>query len=722
MYNGGIKMKKIIGLIIGLIVLTSMLSGCEEGINLPDGTFIERTSLDGGEIETTQELKKFDNVNELRQFLQLNSVSETPQYDMGLGGVRTMEVAEGAVEIMMDSAAPAAGKSADDYSETNIQVKGVDEADFVKNDGRYIYIIADNKLVIVDAYDAENAEIVSETKIADKSTDYYDWEQAKQIFINEDKLVVFVEARDKTYYFERYDIVPRQSYKQKTYIYTYDISDRKDPELVEEYSITGRYFQSRMIGDIIYVVTQEGVQDGVYINEPMVARDATVIEPEIYYFDNPEQNYQFNTITSIDISNEEVVDSKTFMLGYSNTLMVSEDNIYIAYQKQKYWRFWSRERYEEERFYDIILPLLEGEIESDVEAVLDKSLSEEEKWKEISVVLSDFYERLEDDDDLQDEYEDMFDEIRDKLEEYDMKKVLEERKTVIHKIGINDGKLDYAAKGEVYGSLLNQFSLDEHKGNLRLATTVSVWNNRGRIQYNNVYVLDDDMDKIGEIGGIAEDERIYSTRFIGDRLYMVTFKQIDPFFVIDLSDPTNPEILGELKIPGWSSYLHPYDENHIIGVGKEDGVKVALFDVTDVKNPKEIDKYEIGGKYSDSAALHEHKAFLFSKEKNLLVLPVTEVERKQVSPYSYSNTVWNGAYVFHVDEDGFDKLGKVEHSSSKSDYYYWRREASVMRSLYMDDNLYTISDQFIKMNDLSDLEELNSIKLPYNTESRYYYG
>jgi len=240
------------------------------------------------------------------------------------------------------------------------------------------------------------------------------------------------------------------------------------------------------------------------------------------------------------------------------------------------------------------------------------------------------------------------------------------------------------------------------------------------------------MNTVGMVEGIAPDERIYSTRFVGSKLYMVTFRQVDPFFVIDLSSPQNPKVAGKLKLPGYSDYLHPYDDTHIIGIGKEtkeneygnvvtQGLKIALFDVSNMENPKLIDKMEIGDQGSDSAALHDPHAFLFSKEKNLLVLPVTEVtQRSKIDLYRWSNSVWNGAYVIHVDAKGFSTLGKVRHSSTKTDYFDWWNEATVLRSIYLDDNLYTISNKYIKINDLgNDLEDLNTVDLP-NT-GRWYW-
>src|SRR3989338_2964753 len=151
---------------------------------------------------------------------------------------------------------------------------------------------------------------------------------------------------------------------------------------------------------------------------------------------------------------------------------------------------------------------------------------------------------------------------------------------------------------------------------------------------------------------------------MGERAYLVTFVNIDPLFVIDLSNPANPAVLGELKIPGYSDYLHPYDDTHLIGIGKDaapsdrddfayyQGLKLSLFDVSDVSSPKEIDSFSIGDRGSESFALHDHHAFLFSREKNLLVIPVTEAKVDpsdyvgEIPQSAYGKTVFQGAYVF----------------------------------------------------------------------------
>ncbi len=749
-----------ISLIVGALVILSMLSACQTNNPNPNPTpeYTSGTSLLESDVATTQELKKFQNIDDLKKFLIERSLSsQTGNSEINSFGAGTVRGTVAFDTMMVKSgeslSAPVAAQSgANDFSQTNVQVKGVDEGDFVKNDGTYIYMIADNKLIIVDAYDAKNAKIISTTQISsENNVEVYNSPRGVELFVNGNKLVLFVEANEKAFYFEKYDIKPLPTYKQKTYVQIYDITDKENPMLTEQFSISGSYYQSRMIGDIIYAVTTEGVYGGTYINEPIIMDTpmiadsngklvqegvTKIINPEIYYFDNPDDNYQFNTISSINLKDDSLVDSKTYMLGYTNTLMVSENNIYIAYQKQNYWRpFWRwgpTSNYDKDRFYQVVLPLLSADLKTDIDAIIAKDLTEDEKWKQISDRLSKFYEGAKDEQDFENKYQESFDKIQKALDEYDKNKAMENAKTIIHKIGIDNGKIEYKTKGEVYGTLLNQFSLDEYNGYLRLATNLNVWVGDSIIN-NNVYILDSDMNTVGTLKNLAEGERIYSTRFLGDKLYMVTFKQVDPLFVIELSDPQNPKVLGYLKIPGYSDYLHPYDATHIIGIGKEtsenqyggvvtQGLKIAFFDVTDFTNPMLVDKVIIGDKGSDSPALHDHKAFLFSDTKKIMVLPVTEVTQiDKIDQYRYNMKIWNGAYVFNVSETGFTRLGKVQHSSSTSQWFNWWTEASVLRSLYMDDNLYTISNKYIKINDLSNnLEELNTVKLPYDEQMPYY--
>jgi hypothetical protein len=327
-------------------------------------------------------------------------------------------------------------------------------------------------------------------------------------------------------------------------------------------------------------------------------------------------------------------------------------------------------------------------------------------------------------------------EMKNAEEESLRKKEIDQTTTAIHKIAISNGAITYSSRGEVPGILRNQFSMDEYNNNLRVATTSNVYTTRGSYEYNNVFVLDAGMKTIGSLTHIAEQETIYSTRFIGDRLYMVTFKRIDPFFVIDLSTPAAPKILGKLKIPGYSDYLHPYDANHIIGIGKETGttewggvstrgIKLALFDVSDVGNPKQLDKVEIGDPGSDSAALSDHKAFLFDRAKNLLVIPARVVVNEPVTTDKYGGiqqNIWYGAYVFGITpETGFTLRGTVEHGTGGDRYYWYGSSANeVRRALYIGDVLYTLSSKKILANSLANINTtVTTISLPDGEDVLY---
>jgi len=299
--------------------------------------------------------------------------------------------------------------------------------------------------------------------------------------------------------------------------------------------------------------------------------------------------------------------------------------------------------------------------------------------------------------------------------------------TNIHKISIKDGDIKYVANGLVPGYVLNQFSMDEYNGFFRIATSNG--------QSNNVYVLGEDLDVVGKLEGLAPGENLHSARFMGNRCYLVTFKKVDPLFVIDLENPESPQVLGKLKIPGYSDYLHPYDETHLIGVGKEtveaengdfawyQGIKIALFDVSNVSQPKELYKIVIGDRGTDSPVLQDHKAFLFSRSRDLLVLPIllADIDEAKypngVPPNTYGDFVWQGAYVFNLTLDkGFVLRGRVTHLDNTADLmksgFYFYSPYSVKRALYIDDVLYTISDKRVKINSLTDLNEIGVVELP----------
>lgn len=712
------------------LICIAIFSGC-----IQQGTKTTGNEKTAGNVtvtslpESTQELKKFSSSYELREYLKANA-GTAGAYDIVWNG-RNVGIADSGITVpsaimpkaVTENVQAPSGEAAADYSKTNIQVEGVDEADFVKNDGKYIYVLAENKLEIIDAFPAIDAKIISSTLIEGRPRD---------IFINGDRVIVFTEDTDTVYGIPEYDYMPRPRDTMKTVALVYDVTDRKNPEEVANYSINGNYFQSRMIGDYVYFIAKDMIYYyNDFVNMPVIRKGPVrIMSPDVYYFDNPEQNYVFHTIASINIKNPDIVSAKTFMMGYSDNLYVSGNNIYLTYRKNMPIRYY--EAQQEDRFYKVVVPLLPGDAQDKINEIKNSNLEQHEKWDKISSILEDTFNRM-----TEKEKQKYQEDVRKAIEDYEMKLAQEREKTVIQKIGIDKGNIEYKTKGEVPGSLLNQFSMDESGDYFRVATTTQFWTSNNNIQYNNVYVLDNDLKIAGKLEEIAQDERIYSTRFIGNRLYMVTFKRMDPLFVIDLSNPNDPKVLGQLKIPGFSDYLHPYDENHIIGVGKETaenewggvsikGVKVSLFDVSDVNKPKQIDTYEIGNPGTDSEALRDHKAFLFDKKKNLLVIPVREVMGKEQydSRYGYyRQKVWQGAYVFGINESGFTLKGKISHFDDfEEQYYYWGSPGAVRRSLFMDDVLYTISARKVVMNELKDISEINSIDLPFEKNLYNEYG
>jgi uncharacterized secreted protein with C-terminal beta-propeller domain len=412
------------------------------------------------------------------------------------------------------------------------------------------------------------------------------------------------------------------------------------------------------------------------------------------------------------------VQKSVYMMGYSENLFVSQNNIYVTHTKTLPYTYYTERLVEQ-----VIVPLLPADIAIGVRNELKADKPSYERMQSIQEILAEYFNKLSDSERA--EFEKA---VQQRMEQYYEELARETQKTVVHKIAVSNGNFEYKSRGEVPGTVLNQFSMDEYNDNFRIATTVTS-DFRSGATLNNVYVLDPSMSIIGKLENLARTERIYSARFIGDRLYLVTFRQIDPLFVIDLSNPTNPKVLGELKIPGVSQYLHPYDENHIIGVGKDaigideggrefalfQGVKMSLFDVSDVASPKEVSTVNFGNRGTESEVLYDHKAFLFSKERNLIVLPVTLYVTTPTPPTpdlssAYGEYDSSSAFVIELTlENGFVIKGSVVHheKDDKEPYYYYG--PPVRRSMYIDNVLYTLSDGLLKMNDLDTLKEINEV-------------
>lgn len=544
-----------------------------------------------------------------------------------------------------------------DFSKTNVQVEGVDEADIVKTDGEYIYYVKSNKIEIIKVNDTKKMELKSEIKYEDEK--FYPLE----VYISNNKLVVIgreTNYNNKLYttdvdYFNGY-----YGYRQSTTFTVarvYDIENKAKPKQIREVKIEGNYISSRMIDDNVYLVANK------YINSYLISkREIDDLEEEdfkpcymdtniskelkcidytdIYYFPDSEDTSYLN-IAGFSINNDEDLNIESY-LGAGNEVYSSQDNLYVAMVK---WE------YKDSRIYG-------------------------------------YYNN------------------------YDIN-------TYIYKFKLDGSKVSYLAAGSVPGEILNQFSMDEKDGYFRIATTDSEnWNSSS--DKNNLYVLDGDLNVVGKIENLAKGERIYSVRFMGDKAYVVTFVETDPLFVIDLKDPTNPIVLGELKIPGYSSYLHPYDENHIIGFGEKtkvneyggvvtDGMKMALFDVTDPTNPKEMYSVDIGDRWTYSEILDNHKALLFSKEKNIIAFPV--YIREETSDYR-TLYKFQGAIIYGLDlENGFNLRGMITHKEDPEGYYTYDYDKNVERIIYIKDNFYTLSQGLVKETNMETMQEKSSLEL-----------
>jgi uncharacterized secreted protein with C-terminal beta-propeller domain len=644
-----------------------------------------------------------------------------------------------AVGVAVPSAAPMApttsagsGSSGPDHSTTNNQIATVDEADIIKTDGNYIYTVTESTLFIVKAYPGEDAKVVS--KIMLKSG-------AQGLFISGNKLVVIGNFYDSDY-FRTLDFIPTNG---MSFVNIYDTSKKEKPELVKEYKFEGNYQQARMYNDNIYVVMQSNPTYRPDYPTPIIvdgAKMSSVGVENIRYFPVPYQSTVYNTIHSINVKSNELVDSKSVLTEWTQTIYMSEKNLYIASNLNI--NEWSIRE-------DVTMELLAEKISSNEKSRIEKIkntddsvLSQQEKRAKILQVYSEFAQYRLNESERTALNDDVEKETKARLEKYDALTY-----TVINRIEINDGKITVAANGKVPGTLSNQFSMDENNNALRVATTLR--ENRWWIQplaaetapsgtadspntkmaimpprptwqsdtQNNIYILDMDMNIVGKLEGIAKGEQIYSTRFMGDRLYMVTFRQVDPFFVFDLSNPRKIKELGQLKIPGFSRYLHPYDDNTIIGIGqdatdsgRQKGLKISLFDVSDVANPKETAKFVASGDYSSSTAEYEHKAFLFSREKELLVIPAYSYSYNNLGGTNYQS--YNGAMVFKITPSEITLRGIVDHNNKQQQW-----SAQVERSLWIDDMLYTKSPYLLRINALSDLSSVKNITLETSSNGPY---
>lgn len=550
-----------------------------------------------------------------------------------------------------------------DFTGTNNQISGVDEADIVKTDGFYIYQLTNNRLRIIRAFPLEDAGLVME-KTFEENAYYY------QMFLH-DNYLVLLGNRWEAYQPEepqgdqkpdtdegepktaapidgRSMIWWGKSYQR---IVVYDISDRTSIKKVKSLEVEGYGLTARKIDNKIVLVTNKGGYWGMYrgfaednstsdVNLGDVLPSYSVDDEKAKLIDATSvrvigipDSTDMTTITTLTLADGFKTEMEVIMVGAA-TVMSTREHLYIAHQK------WPQ--------YNELTGVYDG-----------------------TVI------------------------------------------TEIYKLNIENG-VKLLSSGKVDGYLINQFAMDEHDGKLRVATTTQKYKQNQQWETeNHVFVLDSNMKEVGHLGKIATGESIYSVRFMGDRVYMVTFEQIDPFFVIDLST-NQPKILGELKIPGFSNYLHPIEGNLVFGIGKDvkvesDGrlvtgsLKISLFNVADELNPKEVANLMIGSEYTYSEALYDHKAVLYVKNKNLLAFTINDYNVAVSSDDKYYYT--NQAIFVTVDPNGNLVLrSKVEQKPNSKD-----SDPMIQRIIHIDNYVYLLSDKMFTVLDIDTLAIVKQI-------------
>ena len=521
-----------------------------------------------------------------------------------------------------------------DYSQTNIQVEGVDEADIIKNDGEYIYCIIYSSLYVLDVRDPQNMKVAAVITDSFSLTDYYT--NYSDLFYDSNSKTLSVISN--SYYGNTGIVYPQMApaagtsetgvasgttdtimapdapvsgdvvsdpyyggmYPPQEYtkLQTYDVSDPYSPKEIRTFCQDGYYISSRRIEDTVYLITSQNLwYDSTMKAEELMpstsdGKDnwATIPAPDIYIV-NPDYASTFTIVSAVDTRDTSVPAKTQAVVGQGTVVYASADTLYIAAS------IWDTAIYP---MYD--------------------TFSGAETNNKIAAPISD----------------DVY-------------------KTKILAFTITDGTLAANASGTVSGTLLNQYSMDEYQGNLRVATTSGNWTSESS---NNVFVLNGNLDMISGLTGLAPGEQIYSVRFAEDRIYLVTFQQVDPFFVIDASDPAHLTVLGELKIPGYSNYMQMLGDNKVLAIGNTTyvsggsvipaGLKIAVFDVTDPSNPVLQSSLIYGDTYGYSDVQYNPKALLINQARGLIGLPVSF----DLASGSFGTEYITGYLLIHFDDKG----------------------------------------------------------------------
>ena len=532
-------------------------------------------------------------------FDALKSTQNDREYataDLARGVTTEMAVEDSAASAMdMGSSASNTG-AALSYSKTNLQEAGVDEADIIKTDGKYLYVMKATGSVRMIRAEGKTLEVEGTIMLEALN------ETPQEMYVDGDILNLIVTGSRTTL---DSDDTQEDTYtantENYTKIYTYDISDRSVPQLRGTVKQKGTYSTSRKNGDVIYLFTQfyPQINDADQIDTYVPAVNGARLESTDIYLPEYQNSSSYLVISSVSNRRpDEVIDKKAIVSAADN-FYVSNDNIYIA----------------------------------------------NANWGSDATM------------------------------------------TQILKFSCQKGKIRAKGAADLKGFLNDSFSMNEYNGYLRIVLT----DYSGDTQTNALYVLDDALEVCGSITDIAEGEEIRSARFLGDTGYFVTFRDTDPLFSVDLSDPAEPKVLGELKITGFSSYLHFYGENKLLGVGNEvdpetgayTGIKLAMFDVSDPSNVKQLHKFVIKDTY-DCPLFYDYKAAMIDTEKNVFGF---------MCDSSYM--------IFRYDEGkGFENVFTENLGNS----YYGSSYNGIqgIRGCFIDNSFYLIGGGQIRIYDMAD--------------------
>ncbi len=591
-------------------------------------------------------------------------------------------------ELQGDKSSP---DGAPDYSDTNNQVVGVNEADVVKTDGRFIYILdrSFGNLKIVKA-DEGKTELISSVDVEKPQIEgQLEYFNPVEMYLFGDRLTVIARCSDVVakkytdifdiadgmYIYDIYDYF--DVYSQQTCVINYDITDRSAPKLISSSTQSGRYVDSRAIDGNVYVISsyslpvrrlygEDGETDFSFPDGECVPKiNGAELEPQNIYAGKDADSTTYTVITASDITGGGLMGNYLAFLGRTNVIYASQGNIYLS--KTVY-----------------------NANEKELQQILSEALAK------IGVQYDpNSYEEPKFDEDTD------FSKIDFGIESYCL------YYTDIVKIGLDGGNVSAEACARIPGMAVNQFNFDESAGYLRVATVSSIYDLNAaeemikqtnslffgsssgiNVTENRVYVLDEELGVTGVSEAVGLNENIKSVRYIGDIAYVVTFRQTDPLYAIDLSDPAKPTVLSELKMPGFSTYMQQYGNGLLLGIGwsaddngATDGIKISMYDVSDPYDVKIIDDliYKTDNVHMTTSASYNHKALLIDKSRSVIAMPF----------YCFD---WDGNESMKVIFFGFEDGKLFEKHVSDLDINSWDRSLQTLRVMFIGDYYYIASN------------------------------